>query len=278
MICPNCASKSVKKIRKVIVTEEKKETFLCHCSDCDYLFLENPNWLDIAYKNKFPGDTGYIYRNFNLVKKSLILFRIWSLLTRKRFPKACDIGTGIGMYPRLMRDYGYDFYGSDQYSEMILIQPFINDNSEYRIKTSFEVVEHLPSLPNFLEKQIKGVDLFLFSTELRKIGFIPDDDWWYYYFEVGQHIGFHSKKSLQKAFELTGYESKKLFSYGSSLHALANNEEWLNSLRLSKLFWKLFSIIEFVKKMINKIIFKEKSLMLEDNEYIVNLLKRNNQV
>lgn len=270
MICPNCALNSVIKIRKVYVTEEKKETFLCHCKNCDYLFLENPNWLDIAYKNKFHGDTGYIYRNFNLVKKSLVIFRIWKFITCKKFPKACDIGAGIGMYSRLMRDNGYDFYGSDQYSEMLLIRPFISDNSDYSVKTSFEVVEHLPSLPDFLKKQVKEVDLFLFSTELRKVGYIPDNNWWYYSFQVGQHIGFHSKKSLQKAFQLSGYESKKLISYGSSLHAFANTKEWLYSLRLSKLVWKVFSIIEFIKKILNKIIFNEKSYILKDNEYIMN--------
>ena len=73
MICPNCNSKSIIKIRKVYVTEENTKTYLCHCNNCDFLYLENPNWLEIAYKKGFYGDTGYIYRNYNLVKKSLIL-------------------------------------------------------------------------------------------------------------------------------------------------------------------------------------------------------------
>ena len=62
----------------------------------------------------------------------------------------------MGMYARLMRDNGYNFYGSDQYSEMLLLQPFIDENSEYKIKTSFEVIEHLPSLPIFLKTKIKN--------------------------------------------------------------------------------------------------------------------------
>ena len=224
MICPNCKAKSIKKIRKVFVTEEKIETHLCHCTNCDYLYLENPNWLEIAYKNKFYGDTGFIYRNFNLVKLSLILFRIWKLFSGKKFPKACDFGAGIGMYARLMRDNGYNFYGSDQYSELLLIKPFINENSEYKVKTAFEVVEHLISLPDFLKKQIKNVDLFLFSTELREVGFVPKDDWWYYSFEIGQHIGFHSKKSIKKAFDISSLDSKKLISFGSSIHAFVNTK------------------------------------------------------
>ena len=276
MICPNCYSNLIKKIRKVYVTEEKIKTFLFHCHNCDYLYLDDPNWLEIAYKKKFYGDTGYVFRNYNLVKKSLILFRIWKLYTGKKLPKGCDIGTGIGMYARLMRDNGYDFYGSDQYSEMLLIKPFIKENENYPIKTSFEVIEHLTSLPDFLKQEIKKVDLFLFSTELRQVGQVPEKDWWYYSFQIGQHIGFHSKK-LKKAFEISGYESKKLVSYGSSLHAFANTREWDFSLKLSHLIWRLFSIIERFKKIIKKIIFKEISLTLDDNSYIFNSLKKNNQ-
>ena len=175
-----------------------------------------------------------------------------------------------------MRDNGYDFYGSDQFSEMLLIKPFINKNSKYGVKTSFEVVEHLISLPEFLKTQIREVDLFFFSTQLRKVGFIPNNDWWYYSFQLGQHIGFHSKKSLQKAFELSGYESQKLVSYGSSLHALVNTKAWLYSFHLAMIVWKVLSIIELSKKIINRIIFKEKNLIISDNSYIMNLIKRNN--
>ena len=277
MNCPNCKSKSIKKIRKVYVTEEKIKTYLCHCNNCDFLYLENQNWLEIAYKNEFYGDTGYVYRNYNLVKKSLILFRIWRFITKKKFPKACDIGAGIGMYARLMRDNGYDFCGSDEYSEMLLIKPFVKDNENYSIKTAFEVVEHLPSLPDFLKKQIKQVDLFLLSTELREVGHVPTNDWCYYSFQLGQHIGFHSKKSLKKAFEISGYKSQKLFSYGSSIHAFANTREWIFSLKLSFLIWKLLSIIELFKRLINKIIFKEKSLMLDDHLYIMNAMTKNHK-
>jgi hypothetical protein len=231
--------------------------------------LENPNWLEVAYKNKFYGDTGYVHRNYSLVKKSLILFRIWKLYTQKKiFPKACDIGAGMGMYARLMRDNGYNFYGSDQYSEMLFIQPFIDDKSEYKIKTSFEVIEHLPSLPDFLKNKIKKVDLFLFSTELRQVSYIPENEWWYYSFKVGQHIGFHSKKSLRKAFEISGYEAKKLITFGNSLHAYVNTKEWKYSMKLAQIIWKVILIIEGFKKIINRIIFNEKSLRPYDDEYI----------
>ena len=113
---------------------------------------------------------------------------------------------------------------------------------------------------------------------MRQVGHIPENSWWYYSFQIGQHVGFHSKKSLKKAFEISGYESKKLISCGSSLHAFANTREWLFSLKLSHLIWKLFSISEKINKIINKIIFKEKSLMLDDYSYIMKSIRKNNQI
>ena len=56
-----------------------------------------------------------------------------------------------------------------------LAKGWVKDNSKYIVKTAFEVVEHLNSFPEFLEKEIREVDLFLFSTELREVGFIPDN-------------------------------------------------------------------------------------------------------
>ena len=277
MICPNCNSKLVKKIRKVYVTTEKVLTFLVHCENCDYLYLDNPNWLDIAYRNKFYGDTGYIKRNINLSNQTLILFRLWKLISRSKFPSACDIGAGIGFFAWIMRDNGYNFFGSDEYSDMVLIKPFIKDISKFPIKTAFEVVEHLPSLSTFLNNQIKEVDLFLFSTELREIGNIPNDDWWYYNYKIGQHIGFHSKKSLKKAFHIAGYNPDKLLSYGSSIHALANTNKWIIAFKVSRIVWKFIYFIEVMKSRIFSILFFEKSKLISDHYYAMDLLKKQNK-
>ena len=273
--CPNCFSKLVIPLDKVVVTKKKIETNLRHCQNCDYLFLPNPDWLDIAYETEFFGDSGYVLRNLNIFKKSITLFRCWKIISNKKLlPYGCDLGAGLGIFARLMRDNGYEFYGSDEFCSMPLIRPFVETNSRSKIKTAFEVVEHLPSLTKFLKEQIKEVDLFLFSTELRDEGFIPKSDWWYYVFPTGQHIGFHSKKSLVFAFELAGYNSKLLISYGSSFHALTNTKKWSIAFKIAKVIWMLNSLIEIISKKIVSFLFNEKSFTNDDYIFSMKELHR----
>lgn len=266
MICPNCGDKAISSVRRVVVSAQKVKTDLCHCASCDYLFLPDPSWLPSAYQQEFYADTGYVARNLDMAKKSLALFRCWKLISgEKSFPLACDIGAGLGMYARMMRDHGYPFHGSDEYARMPLIQPFVSNNSWSTIKTAFEVVEHLPCLPLFLSDQVKEVDLFLFSTEIRRTGDIPDEEWWYYAFAIGQHIAFHSRKSLSHAFARAGYSSSHLFSHGSSLHALAVTKQWQKAFRFSRKIWMLQRHLDSVSRYFAKYCFAESSLIASDH-------------
>ena len=275
MSCPNCGNQLIEKVREVSVTTKQITANLFHCKSCDYLYLSDPDWLDIAYEAEFYGDTGYVMRNMLLTKRSLTLIRCWKIISNNRLaPLACDIGAGLGMYARSMRDNGYQFFGSDEYSKMPLIQPFIGEALEYPIKTAFEVIEHLPSLPIFLKEKIQNVDLFLFTTDLRQTGDIPKEDWWYYAFPVGQHIGFHSKKSLRTAFSLAGYNPDALISYGSSIHALANTKEWMKAFEISRYIWKLGSIFNSINRRIFDRLLSEKSLTFNDCTHAMNRLRK----
>lgn len=267
MTCPNCGAASTRKIRNISVTTQQVRADLTHCNSCDYLYLANPSWLDIAYQDEFYGDTGYVERNIDLARKSLILFRSWKAIShQKSLPIACDLGAGLGMYARMMRDNGYQFYGSDEYAGMPLIKPFTSpDSTDHSIKTAFEVVEHLPSLPCFLEQNIDGVDLFLFSTQLRRTGEIPNDDWWYYAFANGQHISFHSPRSLAVAFARAGYDQQFLISYRSSLHAFAATKAWRQAFRASSILWTLQSRLSGLNKRFRALCFHESSLTFKDH-------------
>ena len=277
MNCPNCQNKSTELIREIEVTQKKIPAKLIYCSACDFLYLEDPNWLDIAYETQFYADTGFVNRNIIFANRTILIFRIWKLLSKNSlFPNACDIGAGLGMFARIMRDKGYNFCGSDEYSSMPLLNPFVVRDSKCAIKTSFEVVEHLPSLNKFLKEKVKEVDFFLFSTELRQNGKIPDNNWWYYSFPLGQHIGFHSKKSLEVAFIDAGYDSENLVSFGNSFHALANTRNWKLAFKIASYYWK---ISYYFNKICNKLfctIFNEKSLTIGDSKYALDLLKNKN--
>ena len=271
--CPNCNSSSVSAVRDVFVTASRYEALLTHCSDCDYLYLADPSWLDKAYQDEFYGDTGYVARNIDIASKTVELFRFWKFVSARGdcLPDACDVGAGLGMYARMMRDSGYEFYGVDEFASMPLIKPFYGSDGGYRIKTAFEVVEHLPSLPAFLSEKIGEVDLFFFSTHLRRSGFIPNDDWWYYAFEIGQHIGFHSKKSLAIGFSRAGYDVKGLMSYGSTLHALGATKEWRIAFKIAKQLWTFKKVAGKFGRITSKA-FGESSLTFSDHLHAMKLL------
>jgi len=272
--CPNCDSFGARSVREVAVTACSIKAILTHCPNCDYLYLADPSWLDKAYQDEFYGDTGYVARNISIASKTIALFRIWKIVSARMdsLPPACDIGAGLGMYARMMRDRGYDFYGIDEFASMPLIKPFVGLENDFRIKTAFEVVEHLPSLPAFLMKSVGDVDLFFFSTQLRRVGFVPDNDWWYYAFGVGQHIGFHSKKSLAIGFSRAGYDIEGLMSYGSSLHALCLAKEWRASFGIAKRIWRLQEKFSGVPDRIFSRLFGESSLTFPDHLHAMKLL------
>ena len=278
MKCPNCYGKNLVCKNKVEVSKNNVQSNLIHCEDCDFLFLGNPIWLVDAYKESFSCDTGYVMRNNYLASKTILFFRIWQLINLSSvFEKCLDLGTGIGIFPRLMRDKGYLFYGFDQFSSMDLIKPFIILDEmilKVKIKTCFEVVEHIPSLPFFLREKVRKVDLFLFTTKLREVGEIPNLNWDYYTFEVGQHISFHSIKSLKIAFQKEGYNPEKILSYGKSLHIYANKRKWIIAFCLSRIIWKIESFSQKIYKIYLKLVLQEKSLTMNDFLYSKKLIKK----
>lgn len=274
MQCPNCDSHGTKLVRRVQVCKEKYNANLTHCDQCDYLYLQEPYWLEAAYENEFYGDTGYAVRNIELARQSLILFRCWKLINRCGFfPASCDIGSGLGLYARMMRDKGYNFYGADEFAAMQLIKPFIDSGTDYKVKTAFEVIEHLPSLPEFLSEKVGAVDFFLFSTELRETGVIPSNDWWYYAFPIGQHIGFHSQKSLKIAFEQAGYNSDGLMSYGTSIHGMATTKSWRKAFKISSLIWRLDMRMRSYRHHLTSACFSELSYTSSDHLHAISLIR-----
>jgi hypothetical protein len=224
MDCPNCEHGPVKLVDSVRVTQFLLPASLSHCQNCDFLFLADPSWLNLAYQREFFGDTGYMKRNLDLHRLLISYFSLVSIF--RCIPKdfmACDIGAGLGVFARLMRDRGFSFFGLDEYSSMPLIQPFVlADCSSVSVKTAFEVVEHVPSLPDFMRlHDVASSKIFIFSTLLRPDGAVPGPDWKYYCFPQGQHISFHSKKSLRFAFSRCGVDWSSFCSIHPGLHIVS---------------------------------------------------------
>lgn len=180
------------------------------CNSCGYLFTENPYWLDEAYKYPINiSDTGIMMRNiyFSKIVSSILYF------CYDKSAKFLDYAGGYGIFTRLMRDIGFDFYWHDDYTTNLLARGFEKSDERYELLTAFEVFEHFDKPVEELDKMLKLSDSILFST-VSLPQEIPQKDWWYYGFEHGQHISFYSEKTLRtlaQKFELNFYPFKNLF-------------------------------------------------------------------
>lgn len=169
---------------------------LMECEDCGLCFFQDPSkWLSEAYQESINySDTGIMGRNLVL---SRITFSILFWLGRLSRP-GLDFAGGYGVFVRLMRDLGISFYWSDLYTKNIFAIGF--DESRLKespgIVTAFEVLEHLAEPERYLSGLFEKTDLVFVSTELvPSPGVRPD--WWYLGLHHGQHVQFHTAKSLK---------------------------------------------------------------------------------
>jgi hypothetical protein len=266
--CPNCSKNNLSLVRRIKILRGAYDADLVHCQVCDFLFLWDPYWLREAYKNTFYGDTGYVLRNIEASHFVRLLFLCFHAFNSNFNFNGCDFGTGLGIFPRLMRDYGYEFWGSDEYADMQLIKPFVNPGFSPNVCTAFEVVEHLYSFPQFLKQHIINSDIFIFSTTLRADGHVPSSDWWYYCFDFGQHIGFHSRKSILYALDELNYTSTSFLSINGSLHAIVFNKKWNNPLSLALILYNN-PVLKSLMNLLARVLCK-RSLTYSDHQYILN--------
>ena len=183
--------------QKVFTTEILKKHLVSYyqCTKCNFVQTESPFWLSEAYSNPMNlTDTGIMHRNSISSKVcASLLFLVFGSKG-----KYLDYAGGYGVFTRIMRDYGFDFYWFDPYTTNVMARGFEHSNeNNYSAVTTFESFEHFENPILELERIVKFSKNIIFSTEL-----IPDklpgpEEWWYYGREHGQHIAIHSKKSLQ---------------------------------------------------------------------------------
>lgn len=206
--CRICNSKASLAFNSKVLNKYDVKYF--KCSKCGYLFTENPYWLDEAYKNPINiSDTGIMMRNIYFSKiVSVILYFCYD-----KSAKYLDYAGGYGIFTRLMRDIGFDFYWHDDFTRNLLARGFEKSESRYKLLTAFEVFEHFVNPIDEVNKMIELSDSILFSTVITPDE-IPSKDWWYYGFEHGQHISFYTEttlKTIAEKFGMNFYPFKNLF-------------------------------------------------------------------
>jgi hypothetical protein len=195
------------------------------CSRCGHIQTEKPFWLDEAYANPITNsDIGLISRNlmFSRITKSVIHYFFNS---EGRF---LDYGGGYGMFVRLMRDNGYDFYLSDKYSKNLFAEGFerpILRDERYELVTAFELLEHLHDPYREIGEILQVTGNILVSTKLLPHNNPKPGQWWYYGLDHGQHVSFYTLRSLTEFANKLGVH---LLSDGDSIHLFTKNK--INSL------------------------------------------------
>ena len=213
------------------------------CDQCQFLFVESPTWLDEAYKDPINiQDTGILARNLALSRiTSVILYFLFN--KRVQF---LDYAGGYGIFTRLMRDIGFDFYWYDPYSTNLMARGFelVDGMSIFELLTCFEVFEHFVDPFKEVEKMFRFSDSILFSTSLLPAYIPKPGDWAYYGLDHGQHISFYSFATMQFMAKTFGCN---LYSNRSNIHMFTKRS--LNPL-LFQLLLKLsrYGLFSYAKR------------------------------
>ncbi|MGL5061722.1 MAG: methyltransferase domain-containing protein, partial [Microcoleus sp.] len=191
------------------------------CSHCGFVQTESPYWLQEAYSEAIASsDVGMLSRStmFSNVTNNLI-FNLFD-----RAAKFLDWGGGYGVFVRMMRDLGYDFYWHDKYCKNIFAGGFAaeeNSSNSYELVTAFEVFEHFVNPQEEIEQLFRFSRNILFSTKLLPVNNPKPGEWWYYALDEGQHVSIYTAKALAilaQKFNLNFY------SNGDSLHLFTAKE------------------------------------------------------
>lgn len=174
---------------------KKYEIQYFKCKHCGFVQTEAPYWLEEAYSDAIVNiDIGPINRGVQCSEKAKAL--IVSFF--KAHDKFIDYGAGYGIFVRMMRDRGLNFFYKDKYCENIFAKGFeANEGAYYELLTAFEVFEHLADPVEELNKMLSFSRNILFTTELMPSNQPKPEEWWYYALDYGQHISFYTLKSLK---------------------------------------------------------------------------------
>jgi hypothetical protein len=252
--CPICRDLATS-IGNTMVRQEYPASFY-QCVSCGYAFANNPTWLAEAYKNPInKSDVGYVSRNIRLSNQLACLIRFLRLEAQSML----DFGAGYGLFVRMMRDKGFDFYWEDKFCSNLFALGFEAENSErdlFSLVTAFEVLEHSLD-PRALLKQLRRkAKNIIFSTTLIPFPAPPLESWWYYGLDHGQHISFLSQKALELLSKELGLSFQ---SDGVSLHYIGERP-------ISRVTLKSTKFLAVQK--ISEIVLPRKSLRLTDFDRI----------
>lgn len=235
------------------------------CKETGFIQTEDAFWLKEAYSSVITKlDIGLPYRNIFLSD------RVSKLIATGFDCKGMflDYAGGYGLFTRLMRDKGFNFYTTDKYCQNLFAEHFdLTDlpDTNFELVSAFEVFEHLTNPFEEIKDILKFSNNLLFTTELQPEKLDEIENWWYLAPETGQHIAFYNEKSLAYIAKQLAYN---FYTDGKFLHLFSKklyNKDILNPVRDNFLMRKVKKIIKNAEI---KKYGKMESLLLNDFQFI----------
>lgn len=174
----------------------KHEISYFRCVTCGFIQTEDPYWLKESYCEPVNiSDTGVLIRNNNTSK--IVATLLYFLFNREA--SYLDFAGGYGIFTRLMRDMGFDFYWHDPYSTNIFARGFEYSESIKKVEliTACECFEHFVKPMEEIENMLRISRNIFFTTEIFPAPDPKPNEWWYYGLSHGQHVSFYSRRSLE---------------------------------------------------------------------------------
>ena len=194
MSCKICHNKVNRVFSSKILNKYNIDYF--YCKNCGFLQTEEPYWLKESYNESINiTDTGIMARNIYMSKISSGVIYFF-------FDKRAvfvDYAGGYGIFTRLMRDFGFNFYWHDPYTKNVLARglEYTSKIKNIELLTTFESFEHFVNPVKEMNKMFSISKNILFSTELLSNPIPKPEEWYYYGLDHGQHISFYSSKTLK---------------------------------------------------------------------------------
>jgi hypothetical protein len=248
--CNICASDSLPLAQHLVLGKHDVQYY--SCVHCGFIQTQAPYWLDEAYSSAIArSDLGLIGRN---IKYSNFCSALVPLFFD---PKGTflDYGGGNGMFVRMMRDKGFDFYWLDKFAANQFAEGFEADpDNEFSLLTAFEVFEHLTHPLETIAELFRYAGTVVFSTRVLPRWKIMPDEWWYFAPDTGQHVSLYSMESLKL---IARKFNVHLSSNGISLHILSSRS-------VPGIVMKALSFYPFAGVLSGLLNIRRKSLLDED--------------